>query len=444
MAADRRGRAPSRRGVFAATFVGTSLEWYDYHIFGVASALVFGELFFPRFDATAAALATFATFAVGFLARPLGAAVVGHFGDRAGRRPLLILTLVLTGGSTFLIGVLPTHAAIGVTAPLLLVLLRVLQGFGVSGEWGGAVLIAAEHAAPGRRARWGGFAQFGLPVGVLTANLAFLAVSALPDDAFTSYGWRLPFLLSAALVVFGLLVRLRLPESPEFAALKRRGAIARAPLIELLGTHRRNLILGAIAATAPPALGHLVIVHLPGHGTRHVGFERGTLLTLVLLATLVWAAAILGAAFLADRVGARRVYLAGAACAVLWPPPMTALVDTGETGPAAVAFGVAAVVLGVLTGAQGGLFTEMFDARVRYSGISLAYAAGVVAGGAVTPFVASALHLASGGSATAVARYVAALSLAALIAVLRVGTAGGAGARRETRSRFPTWPRRPR
>lgn len=423
MVYDRSGRRLSKRGVFAAAFAGTALAWYDDHVFAVASALVFGELFFPRFDAIAAALASFATFAAGFVARPVGAAVVGHFGDRAGRRPMLILTLLLTGGATFLIGALPTYAQIGMAAPVLLVLLRVVQGFGVAGEWGGAVLIATEHAPPGRRAAWGAFAQYGVPIGVLTSNLAFLAATAMPDDAFTSFGWRLPFLFSAVLVVLGLLVRLRLPESPRFTALKRAGALPAAPLRELAGGHRRTLVLAALAATVPPALGYLLTVYLLGHGTRHAGFSHGTLLTLVLLATVVWAGAILGAARLADRVGAWRVYLAGAIAAVVWPLPMVMLVDSGAAGPAFAAFAVAAIVLGLMTGAQGAWFTELFEARLGYSGISLAHTAGGVLGGAVTPFAASAIFLAS-GSAVAVALYVSVLSLAGLVGVIRVRVAG--------------------
>ena len=428
MASDRRGRTPFSRSVFAAAFAGTALAWYDDHIFGVATALVFGELFFPRFDATAAALASFVTYAVGFVARPVAAAVVGHFGDRAGRRPMLILTLLLTGGSTFLIGALPGYAAIGVAAPLLLVLLRVVQGFGVAGEWGGAVLIAVEHAPPTRRSLWGAFAQYGVPIGVLTSNLAFLAVAALPDDVFTAYGWRLPFLFSAVLVVLGLLVRLRLPESPHFAAVRRAGATAAAPLRELTARHRHDLLWGALAATAPPALGYLLTVHLLGHGTREAGFQRGTLLTLVLLATVVWAAAILGAARLADRIGPRRVYLIGAAVAVIWPVPMFALVDTGEVGPALAACTVAAVVLGMMTGAQGALFADLFGVRVRYSGVSIAYTAGGVLGGAVTPLAASALFLASGSGAV-VAGFVAALCLASVVGAARLRGAGAAAGR---------------
>ncbi|MEV5410718.1 MFS transporter [Thermopolyspora sp. NPDC052614] len=420
------GTAPaSRRTVFAAAFVGTSIESYDYYIFGTASALVFETIFFPRFDATAGTLAAFATFAVGFLARPIGAAVVGHFGDRVGRTPTLIVTLLLIGGSTFLIGVLPTYAAVGVAAPLLLVVLRVLQGFGASGEWGGAILIATESAGPGRRALYGSFAQFGVPVGVLTSNLAFLAVSGMSDDSFEAYGWRIPFLISIGLVVFGLVMRRRLSESPEFERMRRENRIVKLPVNELVGRDRRNLVLGALAAMAPPALGYTVIVYMLTYGTQQVGFERSTLLTLILSSTVIWIGAIYASARVSDRVGAKKVYLAGALSAVIWPIPMFALVNTGRVAMALPAFVVAAIVQGVMAGAQGGLFTEMFDVRVRYSGISIAYSAGGVIGGAVTPLVAAALFKIYETS-TAVALYISALSLISLVAVSGVQKAGEA------------------
>jgi MFS family permease len=414
----------SRRRVFAASFVGTSIEWYDYHIFGVASALVFGSLFFPRFDATASTLAAFATFAVGFVARPIGAVVVGHFGDRVGRKAMLVLTLVLTGGSTFLIGVLPPYTAIGMTAPLLLVILRIVQGFGVSGEWGGAVLIAAESAPPNRRSVYACFAQFGVPIGVLTSNLAFLAVSGMGEESFDAYGWRIPFLVSILLVAFGLYVRVRLAESAEFEGVRRANAVVKVPVRELLHRHPRELGLAALAAMAPPALGYIVIVYMLAYGTGQAGYERGTLLTLILSSTVIWMGAIYAAAHAADRLGAKKVYIAGAALAVIWPIPMFALVDTGEVSRALVAFAVAAIVQGIMAGAQGGLFAEIFDVRVRYSGISIAYSTGGTIGGALTPLIAAALfHFYASG--TAVAVYVSLVSLASLAAAIKIGTAGG-------------------
>ncbi|WP_433036515.1 MFS transporter [Actinomycetospora sp. CA-053990] len=416
--------APSRRSIFAASFIGTSIEWYDYYIFGTAAALVFGTLFFPQFSSVAGTLAAFGTFAVGFIARPLGAAVIGHYGDRIGRKAMLVLTLLLTGGATALIGLLPTYAAIGIGAPLLLVLLRLLQGFGVGGEWGGAVLIATEHASPRRRAVYGSFAQFGVPIGVLTSNLAFLAVAGLSDEAFLSWGWRIPFLLSIVLVVVGFVVRSRLQDAPEFEQVKAKRETSTVPFTELLRRHPRVLGLASLASIAPPAVGYTVIVYMLSYGTTALDYERTTLLTLIMLSTVVWVATIVVAALLSDRYGSRRVFIIGAVTAVIWPVPMFALVNTGSAGLAGLAFAVAAVVQGIMAGAQGGLFSEIFPVRVRYSGISIAYQVGGMVGGAITPLVATALYGAT-GSSTPIALYVTALSLLSLVAVfgLREGSA---------------------
>jgi MFS family permease len=408
-----------------ASFIGTSIEWYDYYIFGTAAALVFGKLFFPSFSPAAGTLFAFATFAVGFIARPLGAAVIGHYGDRLGRKSMLVLTLVLTGGATFLIGVLPTFESIGIAAPVLLVLLRLAQGFGVGGEWGGAVLIATEHAPPTRRALYGSFAQFGVPIGVLTSNLAFLAVSPLSDEDFMSWGWRLPFLASIVLVVVGIVVRRRLQDAPEFERLKKERTVSKVPVADLVRTEPLKLVLASLAAIAPPAIGYSVIVYMLTYGTQVVGFARPLLLTLILLSTVVWIATIVVSALLADRYGAKPIYVIGTITAVVWPLPMFALVDTGSAGLAFIAFCVAAIVQGLIVGAQGRLFTEIFDVRVRYSGASIAYQIGGMIGGAVTPIAATALF-ASYGSSTAVAVYLTAICLLSLLGILALRVSGHA------------------
>lgn len=417
MATTATAHAPSRKNLFTASFIGTSIEWYDYYIFGTASALAFGTLFFPHFSPVAGTLAAFATFAVGFLARPIGAAVIGHFGDRLGRKSMLVLTLLLTGGSTALIGVLPTYAAIGVAAPLLLVVLRIVQGFGVGGEWGGATLIATEHASPHRRALYGSFAQFGVPIGVLTSNLAFLAVSGMSDDSFLSYGWRIPFLVSVVLVVLGFVIRRRLEDAPEFQRVKERRETSKLPLADLLRRQPRTLLLASIASIAPPAVGYTVIVYMLNYGTTAVHFTRPRLLTLILLSTVVWVGAIVIAALAADRFGPKRIYLLGALTGIIWPLPLFALVNTGRSGPALVGFMVAAVVQGIMAGAQGGLFTEIFDVRGRYSGMSIAYQVGGMLGGAVTPLVATALFGVY-RSSTPIALYVSGICLLSLLAAL--------------------------
>jgi MFS family permease len=417
--------SPSRRSIFVASFIGTSIEWYDYYIFGTAAALVFGQLFYPSFSPAAGTLAAFATFAVGFIARPLGAAVIGHFGDRLGRKSMLVLTLVLTGSATFLIGVLPTFESIGIAAPILLVLLRLAQGFGVGGEWGGAVLIATEHAPPARRALYGSFAQFGVPIGVLTSNLAFLAVSPLSDEDFMSWGWRLPFLASIVLVVVGIVVRRRLQDAPEFERLKKERTVSKVPVADLVRSEPLKLALASLAAIAPPAIGYSVIVYMLTYGTQVVGFARPLLLTLILLSTVVWIATIVVSALLADRYGAKPIYVIGTVTAVVWPLPMFALVDTGNAGLAFIAFCVAAVVQGLIVGAQGRLFTEIFDVRVRYSGASIAYQIGGMIGGAVTPIAATWLF-ALYGSSTAVAAYLTAICLLSLLSILALRVTGHA------------------
>lgn len=416
-------QAPSTPVILTASLIGTSIEWYDYYIFGTASALVFGKLFFPGFSPVAGTLAAFATFAVGFLARPLGAAIVGHFGDRIGRKSMLVFTLLLAGVATFLIGLLPTYAAIGVAAPLLLVILRLAQGFGVGGEWGGAVLIATESASPRRLAVFGSFAQFGVPIGVLTSNAAFLSVSALSGAGFESWGWRVPFLISIVLVVVGLLARARLTDTPAFKRLKDQQAVSRIPIGELIRRRGWNVLLGSVAAIAPPAIGYTVIVYMLSYGTTVAGYDRTTLLTLILGSTVVWIATILLSAIASDRFGSKRVYALGAITAVIWPIPMFALVNTGSIGLALLAFIVAAIVQGIMAGAQGGLFTEIFDVHVRYSGISIAYQMGGMIGGAVTPLVATAFYGAY-GSSLPIAVYLTVLSLFSLVAVLGVRRIG--------------------
>jgi MFS family permease len=417
-------RSPSRRSLLLASCVGTSIEWYDYYIFGTASALVFGTLFFPSFSPLAGTLAAFATFAVGFIARPLGGAVIGHFGDRIGRKAMLVLTLMLTGVSTFLIGVLPTYAAIGVAAPLLLVLLRLVQGFGVGGEWGGAVLVATEHASPHQRAVYGSFAQFGVPIGVLTSNLAFLLIAGLPDEDFQAWGWRIPFLLSIFLLVVGMIVRRRLTDSPEFERVKQSRQVSRIPVATLFRERPGTVALASLAAIAPPAVGYTVMVYMLSYGTTQVGYDRTTLLLLIMLSAILWIAMIYVSARFADRYGSKRVYTIGALTGVLWAFPLFLLVDTGSVGAVAVAFLVAGLVQAIMAGAQGGLFTEIFDARIRYSGASIAYQLGGLIGGAVTPIVATSL-LGATGSSMFIALYLALLCAASLVGVmaLRVPTA---------------------
>jgi MFS family permease len=425
------GSPPSRASLLLASCVGTSIEWYDYYIFGSASALVFGSLFFPSFSPVAGTLAAFATFAVGFIARPLGGAVIGHFGDRLGRKTMLVLTLMMAGLSTFLIGLLPSYATIGVAAPILLVLLRLLQGFGVGGEWGGAVLVATEHATPRQRAVYGSFAQFGVPIGVLTSNLVFLLVSQLPGDSFRAWGWRIPFLLSILLLGVGMLVRRKLSESPEFQRVKDNHEVSKLPVATLLRERPGTLVLASLAAIASPAVGYTVMTYMLSYGTTVAGMSRNTLLTLILLSAVLWTAMIYVAARCADRWGSRRVYAIGAASALLWAFPLFLLVNTRSVAAALLAFMVAGVVQAIMAGAQGGLFTEIFDARTRFTGASIAYQLGGLVGGAVTPIASTGLFGAY-HSSTPISLYLGLLCAVSLVALLLIrlpkqtGETGGA------------------
>jgi metabolite-proton symporter len=405
------------RRVARASFIGTTIEWYDFFIYATAAALVFGPQFFPSESTLASTLAAYSTFAIGFIARPIGGIIMGHFGDRVGRKQLLVFSLLLMGAATFLIGLLPGYATIGVWAPILLILLRLAQGIGVGGEWGGAVLMAVEHAPPAKRTFYGSFPQMGLPAGIIVSNAVFLIVGQFVGPAaFTAWGWRIPFLLSAALVVFGLVLRLRIMESPEFAEVKDTGRVARQPLVEVVRRQPKQLLLTSGASIAAPALGYLVLVYLLGYGTKSLGLSQNTMLTLIIVGSVTWMTVIGASAMLADRVGRKPVFLAGAALATLWSVPFFLLIDTAQPVVMALAIIVATAGIAAMAGPQAALVADVFPVHVRYSGTSTAYQVGSVLGGAVAPLVATALF-AQYGSSMPVALYMAAMGLITLLSM---------------------------
>ncbi|MFZ3566872.1 MFS transporter [Streptomyces sp. BH097] len=388
-------RAPSNpflRRAAAASFIGTAVEWYDYFIYGTAAALVFGPQFFPQFSSTAGTLASFATYSIGFVARPIGGVVMGHFGDRIGRKSMLVLSLTIMGLATAGIGLLPTYATIGVWAPVLLVLLRFVQGLGVGGEWGGAVLMAVEHAPPGKRGFYGSFPQMGTPGGLILANLAFLATShTLGTDAFADWGWRIPFLASLVLVGVGLVIRFGVEESAEFTNARAEGP-AKLPVVEVLRHQWRDVVLAGGTFIGNNALGYIFMAYTLSYGTAVLGIGRDLMLVLVLTAAAVWLATTAWSAALSDHLGRRRVLLGGsvglvAAAAVFFP-----LIDTAETGYVLVSLVLMAVALGFTFGPQAALFSELFPARLRYSGSSLGFQLGAILGGGIAPTVATALY----------------------------------------------------
>ena len=404
------------RRVVLASFIGTTIEWYDFFLYGTAAALVFNRLFFPTVDPLIGTLSSFGTFAVGFLARPLGGIVFGHFGDRVGRKSMLVYSLLIMGVATFLIGLLPTHTSIGIWAPALLVLLRCAQGIGVGGEWGGAVLMAVEHASLGRRGFAGSWPQMGVPAGLLLSTVVFnLFTTSLTDAQFLGWGWRVPFLLSVLLVGVGIFIRLSIVESPAFTQILETGSQQARPLMVAVRDYRRNVLLAMGMRVAENGLFYVYTVFVLSYGPRELALPRNTMLWGVSLAALGGLVAIPCYGALSDRIGRRPVYLFGAIFSLCYAFPFFWLLGTRST-----AIVWLAIVLGVtvghnaMYGPQAAYFSELFGTGVRYSGASLGYQLASVLSGAPAPFIATAL-LASFGS-PAVAVYMTVLAAVTVVA----------------------------
>ncbi|MFE7030664.1 MFS transporter [Streptomyces sp. NPDC057621] len=374
------------RRVATASFIGTAIEFYDYYIYGTAAALVLDEAFFPELSRTAGTLATLSTFAIGFAARPLGAAVFGHFGDRVGRKGVLVVSLLMMGLSTGLIGLLPGYATLGVWAPVLLVLLRVVQGLGLGGEWGGAALLAVEHAPQKKRGLYAAAPQMGSPVGYFAATVTFLVMSSVLDDgAFQSWGWRIPFLLSFVLVAVGLVIRLKIAESPAFAKVTERRETAKAPLAEAFRKHPKEMLLGAGMITVVYVMFYTAATYCMTYTTKTLDIPKNDMLALTLVAVAVLGAATFFVARWSDRVGRRRLIIAGAAFGVVWGAVLFPLLDTRNYFLIAVALSGALLCMGIIYGPAGAYLPELFATRVRYSGAGFSYNLGGVLGGAASP-----------------------------------------------------------
>ncbi len=392
--------------IAAAVLVGTTIEFYDFFIYGTAAALVFGRTFFPALTPVNGLLAAFSVYAVGFLGRPTGAAVFGQLGDRVGRRRVLVVSLLLMGLSTTAVGLLPGYAQWGVWSPVALTVLRFLQGVGLGGEFGGAALLAVEHAGEGRRGRLAGFVQLGPSVGfALATGLFWLLSVLLPEDRFQAWGWRLPFVASIALVGFGLLVRLGVEETPAFLADVRTRATA-TPLRELSQRHLRPLLLGAGTVMAGSVLFYTATTWCLARATTDLHLPRTRMLGLLLIANVFLAAATYASARLSDRWGRRRTILVGTVAGLLWSPLLVPLLDTARTPLMLAGLTGALIALGICLGPVPALLSELFPTAVRCSGASLSYNLGGLVGGAVAPLVATRLAAAFG--APAVGAYLAA------------------------------------
>ncbi|WP_116203280.1 MFS transporter [Amycolatopsis circi] len=405
-----------------ASFAGTAIEWYDFYLYGTASALVFGKLFFPELNPATGVLAAFGTFWVGFLARPLGGIVFGHLGDRVGRKNTLVVTLLLMGFATFAVGLLPTYAKIGIAAPLLLVALRAVQGVAVGGEWGGAVVLAAENAPAGRGSYFAMFAQQGSPAGAILSTVVFLAVGALPDEQFLTWGWRVPFLLSGVLVALGLVIRLKVEEPAEFLRAKATAAVAKVPLLEVLRTAWRTVLLGIGASIMGIAAAYFSNTFVLAWSTNELGIGRQTMLYVLLGASVVQFCWQPVAARLAERVGETRFMAFSLAGNIVVTVPMYLLIASGNPGLAFVGIAVATVCGSGYYAVLAGFLTRGFPIHLRYTGISLSYQLCSTIFGGTTPFIAQALLNSTHGAIWPVVIYhvvLLALTLTCVLALAR-------------------------
>ncbi len=387
-----RAAAASAPRILLASLVGTAVEFYDFYIYATAASLVFGPLFFSSASASTQLLAAYASFGIAFVARPLGSLVFGHFGDRIGRKSTLVASLLFMGGSTVLIGLLPTYAQWGWMSPVLLCVLRFGQGFGLGGEWGGAALLAVENAPPGYRARYGMAPQLGAPVGFIAANGLFLILGLVLTPAeFLEWGWRLPFLASAVLVVVGLWVRLKITETPAFEAALSEAPPAAVPVAEVLRDYPREVVGGLFAVVACFALFYLATAFALGYGTGALSMTRQTFLTMQIIAILFLAAGILVAGWWSDASDARHVLMTGCGVTVIVAALLPSMLGSGTVPVTFLFLALALFVMGMVYGPLGAWLPSLFPARVRYTGASLAFNVGGILGGGIAPFLAQAL-----------------------------------------------------
>ncbi|GGZ23065.1 MFS transporter [Streptomyces poonensis] len=405
------------RRIATASFIGTAIEFYDYYIYGTAAALVLNEAFFPDLSETAGTLATLSTFAVGFAARPLGAAIFGHYGDRVGRKAVLVVSLLMMGISTGLIGLLPGYDTLGIAAPILLVLLRVVQGLGLGGEWGGAALLAVEHAPKKKRGLYAAAPQLGSPAGYFAATVTFLLMSALlDDDAFESWGWRIPFLISFVLVAVGLVIRLRIAETPAFEKVTKERETAKAPLAEAFRRHPKEMLLGAGMITVVYVMFYTAATYCMTYTTDTLGIPKNDMLALTLVAVAVLAISTYLVARWSDRVGRRKLIIGGAAFGVVWGAVLFPLLDTENYVLVAVALSGALLCMGIIYGPAGAYMPELFGTKMRYSGAGFSYNLGGVLGGAAAPLIVTAL--AENYSPSVGGWFMSAMALLSLVCIL--------------------------
>jgi metabolite-proton symporter len=411
--------------VVFASLVGTAVEWYDFFLYGSAAALVFGALFFPESDPVTATLLAFGTYALGFVARPLGGVVFGHFGDRVGRKKMLVVALMMMGIATFAIGLLPTYASIGIAAPILLLVCRLLQGFAVGGEWGGAVLMAAEHGDDARRGFWSSWPQAGVPLGnLLATGVLFVLAAVQSDAAFESWGWRVPFLLSAVLVLIGLYVRLQLEESPVYKEAKaeiaeKKQEESHLPILEVIKTYPKEVLIAMGMRMAENISYYIFTVISITYVTTYLGADKDVILQMLLIGAAFQFFLIPALGALSDRVGRRPLYLVGAVGVAVWAFVFFGLIDSLSSGKILLAVVVGLFFHSLMYAPQAAFFSELFGTSVRYTGASVGYQLASIFAGALAPIIAvELLGTVEEKNTTAVGIYMAIASVLTVIAVL--------------------------
>ena len=411
----------TNRRVLIASLVGSSIEWFDYFLYGTMAALVFNQLFFVSEDPTVGLILAYASFALSFFIRPFGGVIFSHIGDRIGRKKTLVLTLSLMGAATFAMGILPTYQAIGVAAPILLITLRLIQGLGIGGEWGGALLLATEYAPAEHRGLFGSIPQMGVTIGMVMGTLALWIMNLLPEAAFMSWGWRIPFIFSALLVIFGLWIRKGIDETPEFKAVQESGDMPKLPIVDTLRYYWREVLITIGAKVVETAPFYIFSTFIVSYATTNLGFSRSATLGAVMIATIATTILIPIMGSLSDRIGRKKMYIAGTVAMMAFAFPYFWLIHQGS-----VLLLVVATVIGLgiiwapITAVLGTMFSEIFDAKVRYTGVTLGYQVGAAVAGGTAPLVATALLSAFENSYVPVALYImftAAVSLLAIWAV---------------------------
>jgi MFS transporter, MHS family, shikimate and dehydroshikimate transport protein len=417
---EKKGFSKEHRKVGLASFIGTTIEWYDFYLYGTAAALVFPALFFPTFDPLYGTLAAFGSYAAGFIARPLGSAVFGHFGDKIGRKKMLTLSLLLMGIATFLMGLIPSYQTIGLMAPLLISLLRIVQGFAVGGEWGSAVVMAVEHAPKGKRGLYGSFPQMGVPAGLLLSTFVFSMVNNnMSNEAFLAWGWRIPFLLSAILVIIGLWIRLRVSESPVFEELAEKKQIEEKPVLTVLRSQKKPLFLTIGMKLVQNATFYIYSVFVLTYLVGTVNVDRSIGLNAVMISSVVGLVTMPLWSYLSDKIGRKPVYLGGTIATTLFIFPFFALMDTGS-----VLWITIGIVLGLnvihdsVYGPQAVYYSELFGSKVRLSGASIGYQIGAILAGGFSPLIATWLLAKYDGHSLPIILYLTALGVISIIATL--------------------------